>query len=51
MGGVEQMKSNILELKSNMEQLQIEIDENEKSISDLTAEKGKVNRWRNKSSI
>lgn len=41
MGGVEQMKSNILELKSNMEQLQMEIDEKEKSISDLTAEKEK----------
>ena len=27
MGGVVQMKSNILELKSNMEQLQMEIDE------------------------
>ncbi|XP_057838463.2 structural maintenance of chromosomes protein 2-1 [Cryptomeria japonica] len=37
--GVEQMKSKILELKNSMEQIQLEINDKEKAISDLSAEK------------
>ncbi|KAH9310572.1 hypothetical protein KI387_025607 [Taxus chinensis] len=37
--GVEQMKAKILELKNSTEQLQLEVDEKEKEISDLAAEK------------
>eukprot|EP01018_Ginkgo_biloba_P015432 Gb_17843 [translate_table: standard] len=41
MSGVEQMKSKIVELQNSMSQLQKEVDEKEKAISDLSAEKEK----------
>ncbi|XP_059068476.1 structural maintenance of chromosomes protein 2-1-like [Cryptomeria japonica] len=37
--GVEQIKSKILKLKNSMEQIQLEINDKEKAISDLSAEK------------
>ena len=42
MSGVEKMKSNILQLKRNMEQLQIEIDEIGPYILELHAIKGQT---------